>query len=215
VTDPIKIIVGLGNPGPSNLLDRHNAGYWFADVLARRYGGEFRSEVKFHGDLCRVNIEGHDIRLLKPTTYMNRSGLAIQALAAYLKYTASQILVVHDELDLPLGKVKLKRGGGHGGHNGLRDVISHIGKEFFRLRIGIGHPGDKEEVIDYVLRRASREDENIIIDTINDAAGVIPLLLAEGEHKAMHKLHSRDVIPKPYRKDAEEDGEEDKGEEGK
>ena len=209
MTDPIKLIVGLGNPGSSNLLDRHNAGYWFVDALARRYGGEFRSEVKFHGDVCRFTIEGHDIRLLKPTTYMNRSGLAIQALAAYLKYPAYQILVVHDELDLPLGKIKLKRGGGHGGHNGLRDVISHIGKEFFRLRIGIGHPGAKEDVIDYVLRRASREDENAIIDAINDAADVIPLLLAEGGEKAMHKLHSRDAIPKPYRK---EGGEEEGGE---
>lgn len=205
MTDPIKLLVGLGNPGASNLLDRHNAGYWFVDVLARRYGGEFRPEVKFHGDLCRVDIQGHDVRLLKPTTYMNRSGLAIQSLAAYLKYATPEILVVHDELDLPLGKVKLKRGGGHGGHNGLRDVISHIGQEFFRLRIGVGHPGTKDEVINYVLQRASREDENKIIDAINDAADVIPLLLSEGEDKAMHKLHSQDVIPTPYRKDEEEE----------
>lgn len=203
--DPIKLIVGLGNPGPTNFLDRHNAGFWFVDVLARRYGGEFRPEIKFHGDLCRIEIDGHDMRLLKPTTYMNRSGLSIQSVAAYYKLVNRQMLIAHDDLDLPPGKIKLKRGGGHGGHNGLRDTISHMGNDFFRLRIGIGHPGNKEDVIDYVLRRPSKEDEAHIIHAIEDAVEVMPLLLAEGEQKAMNKLHSRDVVPKPDGKTEQEE----------
>ncbi len=203
--DSIKLIVGLGNPGPSNLLDRHNAGFWFADTLARRYGGEFRPEIKFHGDLCRVDIDGHDVRLLKPSTFMNRSGLAIQSISAYFDLKAAEMLIAHDDLDLPAGKVKLKRGGGHGGHNGLRDTISHIGNDFYRLRIGIGHPGAKEDVIDYVLKRPSKEDEEQIINAIADAVDVLPLLLAEGQQKAMNKLHSRDVVPKPDRKTEQEE----------
>jgi PTH1 family peptidyl-tRNA hydrolase len=199
---PIKLIVGLGNPGARHRLDRHNVGYWFVDALAQRLGASFRSEHKFHGEACRVNIEGNDVRLLKPTTYMNRSGTSVQAMSGYLHIQPEQILVVHDELDLPVGTVRLKRGGGPGGHNGVRDVIAHIGPDFYRLRIGVGHPGQKEDVIDHVLERASREDEAKIIEAIADALDVLPIFFEQGEQKAMHRLHSRGVTPRSHKKPA-------------
>lgn len=189
----ICLIAGLGNPGPNHLLDRHNVGFWLVDALARRYCGEFRPERKFHGDVARIDIEGNDLRLLKPTTYMNRSGLALQALCAYLTIPANAVLVVHDDLDLPTGSVRLKRGGGAGGHNGLRDVIAHLGADFFRLRLGIGRPRGGAEVIDYVLRRASAEDEERILGAIGEALDVLPILLGQGEQRAMNRLHR----PKP------------------
>ena len=198
---PIKLIVGLGNPGTSHRLDRHNVGFWFVDALAQRVGGNFRTEHKFQGEACRVDLEGHELRLLKPTTYMNRSGMSVQALASYLHIQAEQILVVHDDLDLPVGTLRLKRGGGAGGHNGVRDVITHLGPEFFRLRVGVGHPGQQEDVIDHVLERANREDEAKIIEALGDALDVLPILLGHGEQKAMHKLHSRGVVPKPHKKE--------------
>lgn len=198
--DPIRIIVGLGNPGAEHEKDRHNAGYWLLDELSAKYGGQFRSERKFHGDVARIDVDGCDVRLLKPTTYMNRSGQSVQSLAAFLKVAPEAILVVHDELDLPAGTVRLKRGGGPGGHNGLKDVIAHLGREFFRLRLGIGHPGDSHDVIDYVLGRPSRADADGIMAAVRDALDVIPVLLGHGEQKAMHRLHSRGVEPKPYKK---------------
>jgi PTH1 family peptidyl-tRNA hydrolase len=198
---PIKLIVGLGNPGTSHKLDRHNVGFWFVDALAQRAGGNFRAEHKFQGEACRVGLEGHELRLLKPTTYMNRSGMSVQALSSYLHIQPEQILVVHDDLDLPAGTVRLKRGGGAGGHNGVRDVITHLGPDFFRLRVGVGHPGQSEDVIDHVLERANREDENKIIEAIGDALDVLPILLGQGEQKAMHKLHSRGVVPRPHKKE--------------
>jgi PTH1 family peptidyl-tRNA hydrolase len=127
--------------------------------------------------------------------------MSVQALSAYLHIQPGQILVVHDDLDLPAGTVRLKRGGGAGGHNGLRDVITHLGPDFFRLRVGVGHPGQREDVIDHVLDRASREDEGKIIEAIGDALDVLPMLLGEGEQKAMHKLHSRGVVPRPHKKE--------------
>ena len=188
---PLKIIAGLGNPGPEHQSTRHNAGFWFVDVLANRHGGEFRDYRKYSGETARVTIAGREIILLKPTTYMNRSGLAIRQLSDFFKVPPEQILVVHDELDLPVGTAKLKFGGGHGGHNGLRDTIAHIGESFWRLRLGIGHPGTKAEVIDYVLTRAPRAEEDAIIDAVNAAADSIPILLELGAEKAMAKLHAR------------------------
>jgi len=137
---PLKIIVGLGNPGPEHLLTRHNAGFWFVDALAARLGARFRSHTRFQGEICRAPLGGTELTLLKPMTYMNRSGLSIRALSDYLKVPAQEILVAHDELDLPVGQVRFKFGGGHGGHNGLRDTITHIGADFWRLRLGIAHP---------------------------------------------------------------------------
>jgi peptidyl-tRNA hydrolase, PTH1 family len=188
---PLRIIVGLGNPGPEHQATRHNAGFWFVDLLARRHEGEFRDYRKYSGEIARVSIGGEDIVLLKPTTYMNRSGLSVRQLSEFYKIAADDILVAHDELDLPVGSVRLKHGGGHGGHNGLRDTIAHIGESFWRLRLGIGHPGTKTDVIDYVLTRAPRSEEDLIMGAVNTAADCIPLLLEQGAERAMTKLHNR------------------------
>lgn len=185
----LKVIVGLGNPGPEHLLTRHNAGFWFVDALAAKAGVHFRHHAKFHGDYCRVVIAGTEVALLKPMTYMNRSGLAIRALTDYLKVTPAQTMVVHDELDLPVGQARFKLGGGHGGHNGLRDTISHFGPDFWRLRLGIGHPGDRAEVIDYVLRRASKDDEEKILAAVASAVDALDLFIEKGAERAMNWLH--------------------------
>lgn len=188
---PLRIVVGLGNPGPEHQLTRHNAGYWFVDVLARRHGGEFRDYRKYSGETARITIGAQELILLKPTTYMNRSGLSMRQLSEFFKIPAEEILVAHDELDLPVGSLRLKFGGGHGGHNGLRDAIAHIGDRFWRLRIGVGHPGKKADVIDYVLTRAPRPEEDLILAAIGNAADCMPLLLEQGAERAMSKLHSR------------------------
>jgi len=188
---PIALIAGLGNPGREHARDRHNAGFWFADALASAAGGVFRDEARFHGEVCRINLEGHDIWLIKPATYMNRSGQAVAALAGYYKIPREAILVVHDELDLPPGVVRLKRDGGHGGHNGLRDLVSQLGgKDFLRLRIGIGHPGHKDEVTDYVLTQPSAGDRDLIDNALHTGLQVLPQLLAGEEAKAMQALHT-------------------------
>jgi peptidyl-tRNA hydrolase, PTH1 family len=188
---PLRIIVGLGNPGPEHQLTRHNAGFWFVDLLARLHGGEFRDYRKYSGETARISIGGQEIALLKPTTYMNRSGLSVRQLSDFFKILPEDILVAHDELDLPVGSVRLKQGGGHGGHNGMRDTIAHIGESFWRLRFGIGHPANKADVIDYVLTRAPRAEEDLILDAVNTAADCMPLLLEQGAERAMTRLHSR------------------------
>ena len=188
---PLRIIVGLGNPGPEHQVTRHNVGFWFVDLLARRHGGEFRDYRKYSGETARVTIEGQELILLKPTTYMNRSGLSVRQISDFYKIVPDDILVAHDELDLPVGSVRLKNGGGHGGHNGLRDTIAHVGENFWRLRLGIGHPGNKVEVIDYVLTRAPRAEEDLILEAVNTAADSVPLILEQGAERAMTKLHSR------------------------
>lgn len=188
---PLKIIVGLGNPGSEYLMTRHNAGFWFVDALAQRLGGAFRSQSKFHGELCKVRIGGEEVSLLKPTTFMNRSGIAIRALCDFLKVPPAQVLVVHDELDLPVGVARFKLGGGHGGHNGLRDTIAHVGADFWRLRLGVGHPGDRSQVIDYVLRRAPRADEDAILNAVGEALDALSVFLEQGSERAMHALHGK------------------------
>jgi PTH1 family peptidyl-tRNA hydrolase len=188
---PLRIIVGLGNPGPEHLVTRHNAGFWFVDLLARRHGGEFRDYRKYSGETARITLSEQEIVLLKPTTYMNRSGLSVRQLSEFYKIAPEDILVAHDELDLPVGGVRLKQGGGHGGHNGLRDTIAHIGETFWRLRLGIGHPGNKADVIDYVLTRAPRAEEDLILEAVSTAADCMPLLLEQGAERAMTRLHSR------------------------
>jgi PTH1 family peptidyl-tRNA hydrolase len=188
---PLRVIVGLGNPGPEHQVTRHNAGFWFVDLLARRHGVEFRDYRKYSGETARLSISGQDLILLKPTTYMNRSGLSVRQVSDFFKIEPDDILVAHDELDLPVGGVRLKHGGGHGGHNGLRDTIAHIGEDFWRLRLGIGHPGNKADVIDYVLTRAPRVEEDLMLEAVNSAADSIPLLLEQGAERAMTKLHSR------------------------
>jgi PTH1 family peptidyl-tRNA hydrolase len=187
----LRIVVGLGNPGPEHQLTRHNAGFWCVDVLARRHNGEFRDYRKYSGETARVTIAEREIVLLKPTTYMNRSGLSIRQLSDFYKVRPEEILVIHDELDLPAGSARLKFAGGHGGHNGLRDAIAHIGENFWRLRIGVGHPRNKAEVIDYVLTRPGRAEEGLILDAVANAADALPVMLEQGAERAMTRLHSR------------------------
>jgi peptidyl-tRNA hydrolase, PTH1 family len=187
----LKLIVGLGNPGPEHARTRHNAGFWFVDELVRRYGGTVRPHARYSGDVGRLAIDGREIWLLKPTTYMNRSGSAVRALADYQKIEPGQTLVAHDELDLPVGTVRLKCGGGSGGHNGLKDLIAHTGDQFWRLRLGIGHPGDRAEVIDYVLRRAPAAEESAVDAAIGEAVDALPDLLRDGADVVMNRLHRR------------------------
>jgi PTH1 family peptidyl-tRNA hydrolase len=187
----LKLIVGLGNPGPEHMLTRHNAGFWFVDALARKYDGRFRNHTKFHGDVCKIQCGGTELMLLKPMTYMNRSGLAIRAVTDYLKVSAGETLVAHDELDLPIGDVRFKFGGGAGGHNGLKDTITHLGPDFWRLRLGIGHPGDRSQVIDFVLQRASKMEEDKILCAIGEALNALPIFLEHGSERAMNGLHGK------------------------
>jgi PTH1 family peptidyl-tRNA hydrolase len=187
---PLSIIAGLGNPGPEHQRTRHNAGYWFVDALARAQGAQFRSHARYHGEICRVALDGREVVLLKPHTYMNRSGLAIRALLDYVKAPVGELLVVHDELDLPPGAARFKLGGGPGGHNGLRDTITHCGAEFWRLRLGIGHPGDRSQVIDYVLQRASAADEEAIVASIRASLDALSIFASDGAEKAMNALHT-------------------------
>ena len=187
----LQIIVGLGNPGPEHRLTRHTAGFWFVDALARAHGAQFRSHSRYQGEVARIEVAGRELTLLKPQTYMNRSGLSIRALMDYIKAPVAELLVVHDELDLPFGAARLKLGGGHGGHNGLRDTITHCGADFWRLRLGIGHPGDKSQVIDYVLQRARPAEENAIVDAIDAGLESLSVFLREGAEKAMNRLHTK------------------------
>lgn len=188
----IELIVGLGNPGPQYDQTRHNAGFWFVDEIARSHGQTFKLESKYHAELCQLNLAGKKLWLLKPNTYMNKSGKAVAALANFYKIPAENILVAHDELDLPNGRARLKVGGGHGGHNGLRDIIACLGKkEFQRLRIGIDHPGSSSEVSNYVLNKPRQDEKQAIEIAIDEALRILPELLADEQQKAMNHLHSR------------------------
>lgn len=187
----IKLIVGLGNPGQEYAATRHNAGFWWVDELARGHHADFKADSKFHGLVARANVHGCEVHLLKPQTFMNVSGRAVGAVAQFYKILPDQILVVHDELDLPPGSAKLKLGGGHGGHNGLKDIIAHLGtKDFWRLRVGIGHPGDRNEVSNFVLN-APRKEEKVLIDEALQRGQEVAALITEGKlEAAMLKLHS-------------------------
>jgi len=191
----LRAIVGLGNPGAEYERTRHNTGFWFVDLLASAHRGTFRMESKFKGELARIRIGGDEVLLLKPATFMNRSGEAIQPLAAFYKLAPEDILVAHDELDLPVGTMKLKRAGGHGGHNGLRSVHQHLGEAYLRLRIGIGHPGTKDQVLGYVLGRPNAADDKLIRDGLIDAMNAVPVWLDQTLEKAMQKLHSAAPAP--------------------
>ena len=187
----IAIIVGLGNPGPQYERTRHNAGFWFTDVLARQFGGHFRSENRYSAEACKVRIAGDEVWLLKPMTFMNRSGQSLSALARFFKIAPESILVAHDELDLEPGTVRLKTGGGHGGHNGLRDIVAQLGgNTFHRLRIGIGHPGHSSQVSNYVLSKASPDDQIAMDRAIDNALEVIESVVSGEMQKAMNRLHS-------------------------
>ncbi len=187
----LKLVVGLGNPGETYARTRHNAGFWLVDELARRHGGSFRNESKHQGELARIRLGGAELWLLKPATFMNRSGASMLSVAGFYRIAPAEMLVAHDELDLAPGTLRLKQGGGHGGHNGLRDAIATLGADFWRLRIGIGHPGHRDEVTDYVLQRASSDEERVLHEAVLEAADMLPLLIEQGPQKAMHRLHTR------------------------
>lgn len=187
----IVMVVGLGNPGADYENTRHNAGALFVEGLARAAGQTLRPENKYHGLYARIQWQGLDLHLLNPTTFMNRSGLAIKALADFFKIQPQQILVAHDELDLPPGTAKLKKGGGHGGHNGLRDTIAHLGtNDFQRLRIGIGHPGDSRKVTGYVLGRLGKQETTELNAVIDEIMRVLPEAASGKLAAAMNRLHS-------------------------
>jgi PTH1 family peptidyl-tRNA hydrolase len=186
------LIAGLGNPTSRYEKTRHNAGFWFLDELAQGFGARFKSEARFGGELARIERPGQDLWLLKPMTFMNRSGGPIRQVCQYFKIPLAEVLIVHDELDLPPGDAKLKKAGGHGGHNGLRDIISVFGTpDFLRLRLGIGHPGEKSQVVDYVLGEPGRDERGAINQAIANALPAV-LSLSEGKdlQSVMTGLHS-------------------------
>lgn len=189
----IKLIVGLGNPGSEYTETRHNAGFWFLDNLARQHNCQFSFESRFFGEAARISSSGVDCRLLKPQTFMNESGRSVQAMLDYFKINTDEVLIAHDEIDLDSGIVRLKKGGGHGGHNGLRNIIDKTGdKNFLRLRIGVGHPGRRDSVTPHVLGRPGREDQKLIDVAIDEAISVMLLLFGGDIQKAMNELHTSD-----------------------
>ena len=189
---PLKLIVGLGNPGPQHDSNRHNAGVIFLHHLSKAYGGKLRGESKFFGEFTSINIDGNDIKLLFPATFINHSGKSVASVCKFFKITPENMLVAYDEIDFNVGVTRFKEGGGHGGHNGIRDIINALGgkKEFFRLRIGVGHPGHKSMVSNYVLSDPSRSEADAIIRDIEDAIRVIPKAVTGEWEEAMRLLHT-------------------------
>ena len=188
----IKLIVGLGNPGDKYTDTRHNAGEWLIERLARRFNVSLNPESKFFGKTARTLVNGKEIRLLAPTTFMNLSGKAVGALASFYRIKPEEILVIHDELDLPPGTAKLKQGGGHGGHNGLKDIVAQLGNNnnFYRLRIGIGHPGHRDLVAGYVLNKPSPADRDTLEKVLDEATDCVEMIFKDGMVKATNRLNS-------------------------
>ena len=188
----IKLIVGLGNPGDKYADTRHNAGEWLIERLARRFNISLNPESKFFGKTARTLVNGKEVRLLIPTTFMNLSGKAVGALASFYRIKPEEILVIHDELDLPPGTAKLKQGGGHGGHNGLKDIVAQLGNNnnFYRLRIGIGHPGHRDLVAGYVLNKPSPADRDALEKVLDEATDCVEMIFKDGMVKATNRLNS-------------------------
>ncbi len=187
----IRLFVGLGNPGDKYIATRHNAGFWWIDQLALQTNSQLQLDSKFFGIAGKLNSHT-DVWLLKPTTFMNASGKSVAALANYYKLLPSQILVIHDELDLPPETVKLKKGGGHGGHNGLKDITAALGTaDFWRLRLGIGHPGERSEVVNFVLKAPLKDEQTAIDSCIDKSLQIVPQLLKGDFENAMLKLHTK------------------------
>ncbi len=188
----IKLIVGLGNPGDKYTDTRHNAGEWLIERLARRFNVSLNPENKFFGKTVRTLLNGKEVRLLVPTTFMNLSGKAVGALASFYRIKPEEILVIHDELDLPAGTAKLKQGGGHGGHNGLKDIVAQLGNNnnFYRLRIGIGHPGHRDLVAGYVLNKPSPADRDALEKVLDEATDCVEMIFRDGMVKATNRLNS-------------------------
>jgi PTH1 family peptidyl-tRNA hydrolase len=187
---PIDLIAGLGNPDPEYLATRHNAGFWFVDALAAGQGARFSANRKLDADIAEIALAGQRVRLIKPMTWMNESGRAVGKAVTFFKIPAERVLVVYDELDFPPGRVQLKYAGGHAGHNGLRSVIANIGPDFWRIRIGVGHPGDRSRVTGHVLKRAPASEEEQITGSIRAAIDVLPILIEHGGERAKTKLHT-------------------------
>ena len=191
LTANLRLIVGLGNPGADYVDTRHNAGFWLIDEIAADLGLSFRFEKRLNAEECKLKAQGRDLFLQKPQNFMNRSGQSVAALARYYKIAPEEILVIHDELDLSPGTNRIKQAGGHGGHNGLRDIINHLGsRDFFRIRVGIGHPGDSKQVINYVLHKPSLADKTAIEGANRDTLAVMPQLIEGRIDKAMQALHT-------------------------
>jgi len=190
---PLKLIVGLGNPDAEYLRTRHNAGFWFIDELARKYGVSLRHESKHQGELARARIAGEEVWLLKPMTYMNRSGGPTRNVAAFYKIPVEEILVAHDELDFEPGVVKLRQGGGAAGNNGIKDIIATMGANFWRLRIGVGKPPTTG--IEHVLSRPGAADERAIYECIASGIEAVPIIIEQGGQRAMNRLHTRAAPP--------------------
>lgn len=188
----IKLIVGLGNPGDKYTDTRHNAGEWLIERLARRFNVSLNPESKFFGKTARTLVNRKEVRLLVPTTFMNLSGKAVGALASFYRIKPEEILVIHDELDLPPGTAKLKQGGGHGGHNGLKDIVAQLGNNnnFYRLRIGIGHPGHRDLVAGYVLNKPSPADRDALEKVLDEATDCVEMIFKDGMVKATNRLNS-------------------------
>lgn len=190
--DTLQCIVGLGNPGPRYIDTRHNAGFCLIDAIAHRYQASFKEEPKFKGELALVNTPSGDVRLLKPLTFMNNSGAAVAPLLHFYKIAPANTLIIYDDLDLPVGAVRLKKGGGHGGHNGLRSIVQHSGsKDFLRLRIGIGHPGSADQVSSYVLGRPSPDDKRLLAEVIDQSLAEMPAIIAGDIDAVMQRLHTK------------------------
>ena len=188
----ISLVCGLGNPGAQYEATRHNAGLWFLDALQRVVPLPWRPETRFFGDLADTRVGQQRVRFLKPATFMNECGGAVASVCSYFDIPAEAVLVVHDDLDLPPGTVRVKQGGGHGGHNGLRDIFSKLGsREFIRLRIGVGHPGNSDDVTDWVLRKPSSEDRTAILDAIDRALGQIDPMMSGNLEPVMKALHTQ------------------------
>lgn len=188
---PIQLVVGLGNPGEKYAKTRHNAGFWFIDQLAYRHRVSFRQESKFKGEVACFDHQGSKIWLLKPSTFMNLSGESLAPLAKYYQIDPKHTLVVHDELDLPPGTSRFKLGGGHGGHNGLRDIFKHFAKDFWRLRVGVGHPGHKDQVLSFVLNAASKKEQQLIDQSLDTAIDAMSDAYVGDMEAAMRLLHNK------------------------
>ena len=189
----LKLIVGLGNPGPQYRYNRHNAGAWFLSRVAADFHGELRAESKFFGEAGRITLAGQDVRLLFPTMFMNRSGQSVAAFCSYFDIAPENMLVAYDEIDFDVGTTRFKHGGGHGGHNGIRDIISALGdqKDFYRLRIGVGHPGNKAQVANFVLSDPSKQEMEVILGDIDLAIRTLPHAVKGDWQNAMHNLHTK------------------------
>ncbi len=202
MADTIRVIAGLGNPGAEYAETRHNAGFWLVDRLAEAHEVPLKLQRRLDAEIGRIRTGGEEIWLIKPMSFMNRSGGPLRAVLDYYKLDIGETLVAHDELDLPPGTLRLKKGGGHGGHNGLRDILSHCGPDFYRLRIGIGHPGSSDRVVGFVLRRAGIDEQELLDTAVERAMKAVPKLVRRGPGVVMNEINRKPKKPKPEQAEA-------------